>query len=301
MLIKFDQYRIFCITANSKSFSEAANKLYMTQSAVSQQIKNMEKVLGTSLFVRSKNGTKLTPQGEELLKYAENAISLLESIEGQFNSSKSLEEGYLRIGAGDTVSHHYLLPALDIFHAQYPNIKIEITNRVTSGVLSKLAAGKVELGFVNLPISQELYDSRLIDVTPTLTVSDIFVAGNLFSHLKGRNLSMKEISDLPLIMLEPKSNSRLSVDSFFEQNGITLKPEIELGSHDLLLEFAKKNLGVSCVTKEFSTAQLNSHDLFEIKTDFSIPDRYIGICRMKGVTLTPPAEKFIEILSSINN
>ncbi len=97
-------------------------------------------------------------------------------------------------------------------------------------------------------------------------------------------------------MLEEKSNSRIYVDSFFSEQNIKLRPEIELGSHDLLLEFAASNLGVSCVIKEFANELFDSGKIFEIQTASPIPPRSIGICTLEDVTTSAATDKFLEIL-----
>lgn len=298
MDIKLDEYKIFCIVARCESFSRAARELFMTQSAVSQHIKNLESSLGVTLFIRGRTGASLTSQGRMLLEYAENALSLLTSVENQFEKMGSLEDGALRIGAGDTISKHYLLPALEKFHECYPKINLSIVNRVTSETLELLRSGKVDLAFVNLPLDGETVNMRgELDVLPALTLHDVFVAGSRFSELKNKKLSPEELCSLPLIMLEAISNSRRYVDEFYLTNGVRLEPEIELGSHDLLLDFAAGNLGVSCVVREFSDGYMKSGGLFELDV-LSPPPRSIGICTLHGVTLAAAADRFLEILGA---
>ena len=127
MDIKLEQYKIFYTTAVCGSFSEAAKSLFITQSAVSQQIRSLENKLGVLLFVRGKKGAKLTTQGELLFGYAKRAIDEIENAENLFTRMKSLDEGSLRIGAGDTITRHFLLDKLDIFHNTYPALKSKLS------------------------------------------------------------------------------------------------------------------------------------------------------------------------------
>ena len=78
--------------------------------------------------------------------------------------------------------------------------------------------------------------------------------------------------------------------------GVTLRPEIELGAHSLLVEFAKIGLGVACVTYEFAAEAINSGELFEIKLKTPMPSRNIGLISLEGVPLSPAAERFIQIV-----
>ncbi len=292
MDIKLEQYKVFYTAANAGSFSEAAKQLFITQSAISQQIRTLEEELGVLLFARGRKGAKLTPQGELLYSYAKKAIEEIENAESLFARMKTLDEGNLRIGAGDTLTRYFLLDKLSQFHHTYPGIKIEIVNRVTAETLSKLKSGKIDVAFINLPIDKGLENG--IEIIKISNLHDIFIAGNKYLYLENSILSMNDISRLPLVMLEPKSNTRKTTNDFFNKHGIALNPEFELGSHDLLFDFARKNLGIACVTEEFMSPH-DSNDTFKLKTDFSIPTRSVGICTLKNVTPSPAVIKLIEM------
>ena len=129
-----------------------------------------------------------------------------------------------------------------------------------------------------------------------MEVHDIFVCGEKFKNLTSSPLNFEDIVKLPLILLEPKSNSRRYVEKFISSKGVQIGAEIELGSHDLLLEFAKINLGIACVVKEFSSNYLENKILYEIKTVEQIPKRNIGFGFLKSVSLSPASKKFVELL-----
>ncbi len=290
---RLEQYKVFYTCAICGSFSEAAKHLYITQSAISQQIRALENELGVMLFARGRKGAKLTAYGELLFGYAKRSIEEIENAENIFLRMKTMDEGSLRIGAGDTITRHFLLDKLSKYHSTYPGIKIEIVNRVTDETLSKLNAGQVDVAFVSMPVDTEKHSN--IDIVEVGELHDIFIAGKSYSSLLNKKLSIEEIASLPLVMLEPKSNTRKATDAFFLSHGIELKPEFELGSHDLLLDFAKNNLGIACVTKEFA-GNLESNEVFELKTDFEIPKRSIGICTLSNIVPPPAVAKLVEMI-----
>ena len=291
MSSKLDLYKIFCIVGKSESFSQAAKELYMTQPAVSQAIMQLERELDTRLFNRTPKGVSLTIEGSLLFEYAQSAIKLIDVGEEKILEFKNLTAGELKIGVGDTISRYYLLPYLEIFHNRYPNIKFKIENGTTFELCALLKSGGVDIAICNLPI-----EDPTLEVSPCFDIQDTFVYGDKFRKILAKPIQLKELVKLPLIFFEPKSNSRRYVEDYFLSKGIKLSPEFELGSHDLLLEFARINLGIACVTREFSYDYLNKGLLYEAKLHEEIPKRSIGVCFLKSVPLSPASMKFVEII-----
>lgn len=291
MSIKLDLYKIFCEVAKLGSFSKAAKSLYMTQPAVSQAIMQLESELEIRLFTRTPRGVVLTNEGEILFEYANSAINLINVGEKKIIESKNLMAGELRIGVGDTISRYFLLPFLEEFHSKYPKIKLKVINRTTLELTDLLKSGEVDVAICNLPVK----DSTL-EIMELMDIHDIFVCGEKYKDRISIPLSFNEIADLPLILLEPKSNSRLYVEKYILSKGVKIEPEIELGSHDLLLEFARINLGISCVVKEFSKEYLKNKLIYEVKLCEEIPKRAIGVCFLKTVSLSSAATKFVQDL-----
>jgi len=293
MSFRIEQYRIFNVVANSQSFSKAAERLFMTQSAVSQAIKQLETSINMPLFKRTSKGVELTEAGNILYKYTSSAMELLETGLLRLESLKTLDDGELKIGASDTISSYFLLPRLEMFHKLYPNIKIKIINRVTSETIDLLKNGKIDIAFGNLPIKDDS-----LEIVECMTVHDTFVAGNDYLEYKEKVFTRQDISKLPLILLESKSNSRKYVDKIFLRSGQVLTASVELGAHELLLQLAKINLGVSCVVREFSEGFLKDGSVFELKQKNPIPERAIGYCYSKNLHLTPSMKEFITFLNT---
>ncbi|SHI13399.1 LysR family transcriptional regulator [Sporanaerobacter acetigenes] len=291
MSVRLDLYKIFCEVAKCESFSKAAKVLFMTQPAVSQAIMQLEEELGMRLFTRTPKGVILTNEGQILFEYANSAMNLISVGEKKVQESKNLMVGELKIGVGDTISRYFLLPYLEKFHNGYPNIKLKVVNRTTLELCTLLKSGEVDIAICNLPIK----DSSL-EVKELIEIHDVFVYGEKYKKNLSTPLTLEEIAKFPLILLEPKSNSRQYVEKYILSKGIRIKPEIELGSHELLLEFAKINLGVSCVIREFSQEYLQAGVLYEVQTIEEIPKRSIGVCSLKSVSLSPASEKFVDLL-----
>lgn len=292
MVSKLDLYKIFWQVAKSKSFSNAAKVLYMTQPAISQSIMQLEKELDIRLFNRTTKGVNLTNEGKHLFSYVNSAINLIDSGEEKLLEFKNLSTGELKIGVGDTISRYFLLPYLEKFHSEYSNIKFKIMNGTTLELCSILKSGEIDIAVCNFPIKDDNLNQKSL-----FSIQDIFVCGEKYKNKISKELTFEEIAKYPLILLEGKSNSRKYVERFLLREGIKISPEFELGSHDLLLEFAKINLGIACVTKEFTKEYLENKTLYEIKTVQSIPKRSLGVCSLKSVPLSQAATKFLEIIN----
>ena len=131
MDINYELYKVFYHVAVTLSFSEASKQLFISQSAVSQSIKVLEKKLKQPLFIRSTKKVQLTPEGEILLKHIEPAMNLIQKGENQLLEAHTLNGGQLRIGASDTICRYYLVPYLKQFHKEYPNIHIKVINHTS--------------------------------------------------------------------------------------------------------------------------------------------------------------------------
>lgn len=291
MDLRIEQFRVFCMVAHEGSFSAAARQLYISQPAVSQAIAQLEKSLGTVLLIRTPRGVRLTEEGQTLLEYVDHAFRLMRSGQKKLQEMRSLEYGRVAIGASDTLCRFFLMPYLSAFHEKYPNISLHITNCTSRETLEQLRSGNVEIGFVNLPLDEDGFD-----MMPCFPVHDCFVVGKKYEHLLEHPLSPQELAELPLMMIERNSNSRRFVDACFTREGVTLAPQVELESHELIAEFATIGLGIGCVMREFVSREIEEGKLFELPISMEIPTRYIGLVRSSGIPLSTASATFCAMI-----
>lgn len=294
MAVKLELYRVFQEVARMGNISAAAQNLFISQSAVSQSVKQLEEQLQVRLFSRSTRGVSLTSEGKLLLEYVSHALGLLQSGEEKIAASRQLLTGELIIGASDTVTKTYLLSRLEAFHKDYPDIRIRILNGTTSMVLDYLHAGQVDIAFAS-----EAPDETVYSVRHCVDTHTIFVAAPDYLEFD-KVYTMEEIAALPLILLERKASSRVYVERYFQEHGVQIHPEIELGSHNLLISLARIGLGVACVTEEFSLSGLSRGVIVPLKTDFEIPPRAVTMCTLQGVTPTSAANRFMDFITETN-
>ena len=287
MSVKLELYRVFKEVAEVGNITAAAQALYISQSAVSQSIKQLENDLQTRLFSRNSRGVTLTAEGKMLYEYVRSAMGLLETGEEKLSQTRELQMGQLVIGASDTVTSQFLLPYLDSFHRDHPAIHIQIISGRSHKVLGLLRSGKVDIAFASTPT-----DMTSLEAHPCFPTHSIFVAGNDYPCDFDHVYSLEEISAFPLILLERKASSRLYLERFFLQNGLRLNPEIELGARSLLVDLAAIGFGVAGVTEEFVTRDLENGRLRQLRTSFQIPPRSVDMCMLRDVPQTAAAERF---------
>lgn len=291
MTNNYELYKVFYWAAKTGSLTQAAKALYLTQPSVSHAIKQLEERVGLTLFYRNAKGVSLTQEGKILFSYIEQSQILISLAEEKMEALKSLESGELRIGGSDSLFKHYLLPYLEDFHVRYPGIKLHLKHGTTPEVISYLKEGRIDLGVVRMPI----VDAQL-EVTESTELQDCFVAGERYAELSGQTLTMEELMKYPIILFSRNSRVRMAINELFEKYGHELKPDIEVGSVDLLIEFARRGLGISYVTREFVSKELKEGSLFEVKLDVEIPPSKVGIMVMRNLPISAAATKFIEMV-----
>ena len=294
MNIDFELYRVFYTVANNKNITKAAEELMISQPAISKSIKSLEEQLGGTLFVRTKRGVVLTEEGKEFYKYIKQAMDYISNAESKFTELVNLETGCIKIGISTTLTKEFLLPYLEEFHKLYPKIDIQIITNMSSELILKLRNGLIDIIILNL--NGKDYDKDL-EIIPCKKIQDCFVVNDSFNYLLDKEISLKELNKHPLILQTKGSNTRTFLDSYAKTNEVTLKPNIELASYTLVVEFAKIGLGIGYATKEYITSELKSKKLKELNIKEKIPERYIGIALSKNHSPNFSTKKLIEIIT----
>ena len=291
MEITYDYYRIFYYVATSLSFSEASKQLYISQSAVSQSIKTLEKKLEQPLFIRSTKKVQLTPAGKILRKHIEPAMNLIRRGESQLLDSGSLGLGQLHIGASDTICRYFLVPYLKQFHKKFPNVPIKVTNSTSLSCVELLEQGKVDLIVTNFPNSNlnQSYIRKTV-----CSFHDVFIANPAYYNLKQQEIALEDLQQYPILMLDRKSTTSEFLHSMFQRHQLDLVPEIELSSNDLLIDLARIGLGVAFVP-DYCIPD-NERSLFKVQIEEELPTRQIVVASNDSLPISQAAKQFMEML-----
>lgn len=290
--INLEYYKIFYYVGKLGGISLAAEELSISQPAVSQAVKQLERCLGSTLFIRTSKGVRLTQEGEILFSYIKNGYEMIKFGENRLKNIQNLEMGEIRIGASDMTLQFYLLPFLERFHESYPGIKIQVTNASTPSTIKYLQEGRIDFGVVSSPLE----DKKNFSVCPVRKIEDVFVAGEKYAELKEKRLAYQVLERLPIICLEKNTSTRRYVDEFLQKRGIVLQPEFELATSDMLVQFALRNMGVASVTRDFAQKYEKEGSLFVLEFEEPIPQREFCIVSDLHIPLSAAAERLLEQL-----
>lgn len=270
MSVSYDSYKIFYYVAYYQNITLAAKALFLTQPTVSHYILNLERELNCKLFIRSKKGMRLSPEGELLFEHIAKAYAEIMEGEEKLKEYLNMGKGLIKIGASETSLRNYLIPVLGRFKAKYPNIQLRICNTTCQLVGESLKNGSLDFAIMTTPFPDNgLTPHQLADFSMAC------IAGTSFAHLVNRPLSYQEVAKYPMICLEPETSGRYYLETLFASHGVHLKPDIELSSADLITPMAEQNMGIGFVPRIFADQALRNQRVVELTLDEPLPMRSI--------------------------
>lgn len=296
MEINFELYKVFYHAAKLLSYTKAAEALFISQSAVSQNIKLLEEQLDIQLFVRAGKGVKLTTEGEALFQHVEKAYNLLKSGEQYMSSIRSLSSGLVRIGASDTINKYFLLDPLKAFHEKYPNIRIQINNRPSPVSLRLVENGEIDIGVINLDPAKSYSNLKVV---PLGSFRNVFIAPIAWKEKLEGKRSANSLKDYALISLEEKSTTRRIFNKYLKDNKLELEPEFEFGSMDLIVEMTRIGMGIGFVAESAAKSAIDAGEVFVLNIKEPIPTVEIGLVSNPKVPMNLAAKAFTETLLEV--
>lgn len=292
MNASFDYYKVFYYVAKYSNFTKAASVLLSSQPSVTRSIQNLESELGCRLFIRSKHGVTLTPEGKLLYRYVAPACERILRGEEELGLALGLHGGSVSIGATETALHCLLLDRLTQFQKEHPDVKIRISNGPSAQVLSDMKEGRTDLAVIPTPfqIEKPYVSVRLRQIRSVL------VGGPRFAHLCSTPVRLSDLKQYPLAGLSSSTMSYRFYEDFFAAHGLTLHYDIEMANADLLLPVAMHDLGLAFVPEKLVADALEQKKLFSIPLVEEIPLRYVCLVRDPGRPLGAATRCLLELL-----
>lgn len=285
MDINFDYYKTFYFVGKYGGFTQAAKALHNNQPNITRIINNLEAELNCKLFLRSRKGVSLTPEGKKLYLHIESAYKQIKSGEAELEESASLNSGSISLAISEIALHGFMLPVLQEYRLTFPGIRIKILNHSTPEGLRALSRGDAELAIISSPT--ELPNN--MKSTKVINFKEILIAGKLFSELKNKKLDIKDISTYPIITLGKNTASYNFLKDFFYANGTVFEPSVEAATTDQILPMVAHDIGLGFVPKNLAANVLASGDVFQVKVSEKIPERSICLVRDKSKPLSAAA------------
>ncbi len=287
MYISFEYYKIFYYAAKYGNITRAAEALMNNQSNITRTIKNLESELNCTLFIRSRKGVTLTPEGERLYAHISAAVEQIQAGEEEISLERSLNKGLVTIGTSEIALRCFLLPVLNEYRQKYPGVRLRVFNHSTPQALSALNDGLADISVVTTPTGEtnSLVSSEIMDIRETA------VCGTAFSELSERTLSLSEISKMPLISLGRQTKTYELYSEWFEKNGCVFSPDIEAATADQILPMVKNNLGIGFVPEEFLAEYPNENGVLRLSLTEEIPHRKVCFAKRKNHSLSIAAKE----------
>lgn len=298
MSASFDYYRIFYYVGKTGSITAAASALFLTQPTVSHAIRNLEKDLGCTLFLRTKKGVIMTPEARQLYSHVSIACEQILKGEEKLQAALQLSEGSLTIGATETVLHFYLIPWLKQYRALHPGIKLKIANSSTPATLQALKQGILDFAILVMDMNSKdpgmNYESDF-HITRLEDFRDIFVAGSGYDFQAEKPVTLTQLTGYPLICLEKGTCTRSFLDNILTSAQVDWIPDIELATSDLIMPMVTQNFGIGFTPEYFAREALAQNKAVTLKLKEDIPPR--SICLVCTDAPRPAAvEAFIRMI-----
>ncbi len=241
--VSLHQLKVFEAIARSGSFTRAAEELFLTQPTVSQQIKQLTKAVGLPLFEQIGKRLYLTDAGQEVLTVCRDVFERLSHLEMTLADLKGLKQGNLRLTT-ITTAKYFVPRLLGPFRHRYPgiNISLQVTNR--QRVLERLSENLDDLYILGQPPT-----NLDVSLRPILENALVVIAPHNHPLAQEKNIPLQRLAQEPFIMREPGSGTRMAVERFFDELGVAIKVEMEIGSNEAIKQAIVGGLGVSVLSR----------------------------------------------------
>lgn len=293
-MLNFRQLKSFLVVAEKKSFTKAAKELFMTQPAISAQIKTLEEFLDIQLIERLDKKVILTEAGETFIKETRKIITIYEEATMALQEIKGVQKGKLIIGAS-TIPGEYILPRyIGAFKKDYPKIDIALKISDTGAVVETLKERKIDIGVIGAKVKDK-------DIVFREFLSDeLIVIAHPTNPLVGKEVSLSEIIASPMILRETSSGTRMVIIRHLQGKNIAesdLNIVMELGSTRAVITAIEANLGISLVSKWAAEEALSLKKI----TQLHVPDmeikRSLYIVTHRTKYARHAAKRFMEFLN----
>ena len=284
--ISINLYRTFCVVAQSKNYVDASNKLNISTTAISKNIRQLESLVGTTLFYREKDGVKLTGAGQEFFKYAEQGLATLNLGEKLIMQKSDLANAEISIGCPSHLTTFYLMECIEKVKKDYPNLKINLVSGADfNKMIQMLEEHKIDF----------IIDTTQVDTNyNNIMVEELKEVKNIFISNKPINIKdLKELEKQKYILNFEYSSTIKRLKNTLKQHNIEIEANMQYDITELRINAVKRGLGIGYVMKEAVKKELEKKEIYEVKLPIELPISKINLIYIKQ-QLTQADKKFIK-------
>ncbi len=291
-MLNLYKLEIFTAVVEEGSFSKAADRLFMSQAAVSQHIHDLEAGLGITLFIRRPNGVQITESGQRLLDYTIKILGLVAAAESELTNVKKMAKGSLHIGAVPAAAAHFLTPWIKLFQQNYPNINLSLQHETSTSILHLLQDDMIDLGFVD---EQAIPTPGVQSVSlPGTRIYLIVCKGHPWQERK--SISIRELDRAPFVARPSRVHTRTWTNQFFAQYGITPTIVAEAEDSTEIITAVLRHQAAAFLPGYLAQPEINQGSLINLLIDEApYLDRDLILLIPAKNSINPISKAFLEI------
>jgi DNA-binding transcriptional LysR family regulator len=295
-MLNFNQLRVFYQAAKNLNFTAAANELFVSQPAVTFQVKSFEEYCNLKLFKKRGRQVYLTDEGRTLYEYAEKIFKYEKEIENVIDEMRELKRGVLRLGTTKAYARYFMPLVITTFHKNYPNIKIQLNEGSSAEMIYSLVDFKIEVAVIAKAI-----DHAEVNFFPFSKEEMVLIVAPDHHLVKKKAIAFKELAKEPFIMKETGSGTRKLVDELFLRAKSTPDILMETSNTEFIKQLVQRGEGVSFLVRESVAAELRDNHLVEVPLKGNKIFLDVSIAYLKGQVLSPPATAFVNTLNRLRS
>lgn len=289
--MQIETFKILSDLVETASFSEAAERNGVTQSAVSQQVKALEDKFDVVLVERGRKNFSVTPEGEIFLKAGKEILEIYDGIHGQLDSLRNSVSGNLKVATVYSIGFHELPPYLNEFRSGFPEVALDITYRRANQVYSDVLENRADLGLVAYPKTR-----KGIEIEPAWSDRLVVICPPNHQLAKRKSLSLKNLDGERFISFEPDLPTRQAIDAMFIDAGISVKEVVEFDNIETVKRGVEIESAISIVPSESVRSEVEAGVLTQVTLEGRNIWRPLGILRRRNKAITPAMREMITIL-----
>jgi len=291
--VHLETLKVFCDVVETKSFSVAASQNYVTQSAVSQQIRMLEEKYGRQLLERTRGNVQLTPAGEILYQVSKDIVARYHELEAQLQAVTKVVAGTVRVATVHTIGLYELSSQLKRFLKAYPQVQLQLEYSRSNKIYDDALKGSIDLGIVAFPSRRPG-----ITIVPFREDRLVLVCWPQHPLAKHRTVSIKKLTGEPLVGFERDIPTRKETDRVLRRHGVEVRYVMELDNAEVMKRVVEIGLGLTILPEPAVRPEVKGGSLVAVQLSDEVLTRPLGIIHRTGKHFSPAAEKLIECLRS---